>query len=654
VGEKHNIYLVQADILRQTPKFRTAYLPYGAGALWAYARQSPRVAERYALGGLFFLRGRVAEAAARMEHPFLVGFSCYCWNTEYNKRLAQAVKAAYPRCHILFGGHNVPPGGAMLDELPYVDFLAHGEGEIPFRALLEALCEPSPDFAAVPGLSWRAGRAVLTNADAAAESVADFPSPYLEGIFDPIVAAHPDIQWSTVWETNRGCPLACAYCDWGRHKAKVREFPMERIVGEIQWMCGNKVEYIWCADANFGLLPRDEDILNELASARGRTGYPFVFLSQTTKSPNERLFRIIETLNRNGLDRAGPDLAVQSMSPEVLRNIGRENMDDETFSHWLRRFRQAGYRTHTDLILGLPGESLRSYCDGVGKLFALGQHRGIWNSLCVLLPNSLMATPAYREKHGIRTTRRIFSHKPNHMPGMPGAQDEPEAEHIAEYIDTVTETAAMPHEDWRTANHFMFLAQGAHGYGLLRLAATYLHTENIVSYADFYLRLLDFCHRHPGTLPGETMAHVEQAFIGGIHGEEAPLSIPGFGAWHMAEDRYIFIRAVLEPERFYGDAAEFLRQFGLEPGLLGQLLRYQRESVLLPGAAEKTLEFEYDFPAYFSAIYGDGKPVPLEKRAVRLRFSFPGHLSPADGYFNSVIRSDRLANDALYRIEETR
>jgi len=628
-----NIYLVQVDALRKLPERYTAYLPYAAGALWAYAKQAPEVAEGYALGELFFLRDPVDRVVTRMEEPFLVGFSCYSWNTQYNLALARAVKRRFPGCHILFGGHNVPPGSAMLEGNPYIDFLIHGEGELGFQALLVELLKPAPNFAAVPGLSY----GNITNPEAALASVEDTPSPYLIGVFDPIVAAHPHICFSTVWETNRGCPNHCAFCDWGQHKARLRQFPMERLLAEIEWMSAHKVGFIYNADANFGILSRDEDLTDALAQAYARTGYPYMFDCNTTKAINERLYRIIEKLHQSGLDRGGPNFAVQSLSPEVLRNIGRQNLDDGTIARWIRRCRLAGYRTHTDLILGLPGETLQSFCAGVEKLFALGQHAGIRYFPCNLLPNALMATPAFREKYRIRTTRRIYKQT---------MEDTPEGQ-IDEFVDTIDETGTMPHADWLTANYFMLLTGSVHSYGLLRLVAMYLHTQGIISYAEFYLRLLEFCHERPDTLPGELMAIAEKHFADGIHSEETrPLEIPGFSFGSMVEDQYFFSRAVLEPDRFYAGAEEFLRQFDLPPGLL----RYQRESIIMPNAAEKALDFDYDFPAYFNAIY-DGSPILLEKKPVHLRFTHGFDLSPTEKYVVGIVRIGRLSSNAFYLTE---
>ncbi|MCL2300881.1 MAG: radical SAM protein [Firmicutes bacterium] len=640
--KKRNVYLVQVDVLRKAPMFYTAYLPYTAGALWSYARQEPTVAEHYALREIFFLRDPIDGVLPRIENPFLVGFSCYCWSTEYNKALARAVKRAFPDCYILFGGHNVPPGSSMLEELPYVDFLMHGEGELGFQALLAQLLHAAPDFTAVPGLSYRTAGGCHTNPNGALDSLERCPSPFLEGIFDPIVAAHPEIQWSVAWETNRGCPHRCAYCDWGHHNHNVRQIPMDRLLAEIEWISANKGEFIWCADANFGILPRDEEILDALVAARDRKGFPQTFLSQTTHALSERTFRVSKKLYQSGLGRHGFVIALQSLSPEVLRNIGRQNPDDEALIQWIRRHHREGLQVYTDLILGLPGETLQSFCAGVEKVYRLGLHEGIEYFQCYLLPNAQMADPAYRQRHELRTAHKIFKHV---------LEDAAETAQIDEYIDTVIETAAMPHTDWLIANYFMILVKGLHGYGSLRLIAMFFHTEKIVPYASFYLRLLDFYHKNPDSLLGETMAHIEEHFSDNVLGVESkPLQISDFSFGRMMPDQYVFSRAVLDPERFYADAEILLRQFGLEPDLLAQLLCFQRESILLPGAAEKTLDFGYDFLTYFNAIY-DGAPIPLQKKSVRLRFSCGNDLSSAEKYYRAVVQIGRLTNEAFYKVE---
>ena len=49
----------------------------------------------------------------------------------------------------------------------------------------------------------------------------------------------------TVWETNRGCPFSCTYCDWGSATAsKVSRMDMDKLGKELLWFAKNKVEFI--------------------------------------------------------------------------------------------------------------------------------------------------------------------------------------------------------------------------------------------------------------------------------------------------------------------------------------------------------------------------------------------------------------------------
>ena len=80
-----------------------------------------------------------------MDSPAFVGFSNYIWNTQYNLALAKKIKAKFPECVILFGGHNVPPDNSFLEKYPFIDFLIHAEGEEAFRSLLLELLKDNPD-----------------------------------------------------------------------------------------------------------------------------------------------------------------------------------------------------------------------------------------------------------------------------------------------------------------------------------------------------------------------------------------------------------------------------------------------------------------------------------------------------------------------------
>ena len=47
---------------------------------------------------------------------------------------------------------------------------------------------------------------------------------------------------------------------WGNGIPKIRTFDIGRIKEEIDWAADRKISYVFGADANFGMMPRDKDI----------------------------------------------------------------------------------------------------------------------------------------------------------------------------------------------------------------------------------------------------------------------------------------------------------------------------------------------------------------------------------------------------------
>src|SRR3989338_7461014 len=97
--------------------------------------------------------------------------------------------------------------------------------------------------------------------------------------------AHPGGQWLILWETNRGCPFSCTFCDWGSAvQSKVFTFDLSNVLRETDWFVEHKIEYVTCCDANFGILPRDLEIAKYMAEAKKKYGYPKTFSIQSTKN----------------------------------------------------------------------------------------------------------------------------------------------------------------------------------------------------------------------------------------------------------------------------------------------------------------------------------------------------------------------------------
>lgn len=643
--QKRNIYLVQTDVVRVRVRFKSAYLPFAAGQLWAYARTDERVAANYDLKKMVFANESIQALVDEMDNPFLVGFSALIWNTEYSKTLAIAIKERYPDCLILFGGSNVPPDNSFLQDFPFIDYLVHGEGEIPFQRLLLELLEHTPDLSQVPGIHYRDGNGdYVRNPEQALTDLTLLPSPYLSGVYDDIMAMYPDIQWSCCFESMRGCPYHCTYCSWSGINSKLRLYPMERIRAEIEWFGRNKIEYIMIVDSNFGILERDSDIADLFAQQREQTGYPFLCSLTYAKHSSKRVFDLVVKFTNAGLNQSGATVSMQSLNPVVQKNIGRENLPPSYYEDLIHMYTKAKYSVYTELILGLPGETPESFREGIGKLLDMGQHDGLIVYQCIYLPRATLSDSLYRERHKIEATRFVLQMGSK-------AVVYPAVEDITEYYDIVTATETMSAEEMTMAYLFSIVVQGCHTYALTRWVAMYVRTELGIKYEDLYYRLLRYAMSHPETLFGRQMRLIESYREGNMEGKQPfALRIPYESGSTVVECSYLFGVLSYELERFFDEILPFFLTVIPDETLCRDLLRYQKECIRQPNAPSKVCSFAYDFPSYFAKI-NVGEEAALEENQVTLSFTDSANPTDWPTYGFEVAFRGVRNNRSLYEIK---
>ena len=61
--------------------------------------------------------------------PLIVGFSCYIWNITIVLEIARILKEENSNIIILLGGPEVSYATESFINLPYIDYIASGEGE---------------------------------------------------------------------------------------------------------------------------------------------------------------------------------------------------------------------------------------------------------------------------------------------------------------------------------------------------------------------------------------------------------------------------------------------------------------------------------------------------------------------------------------------
>ena len=381
-----NVYLAQFSTVSLDTYY---FFPYSVGLIQSYAHSVPIIAKNYDLKPLLWKKLPIDELVNSLDNPAVFGFSSYVWNANYNLQLAKAVKARYPECIIVFGGPGVPDADAdFFVNHPWVDYLIHTEGEQSFANLLETLLKgPCKTHVAIPSNRTK--------------SLDTIPSPYLSGVFDSVLAeaAEQKVIINALLETNRGCPFKCTFCDWGGLTfSKIHCFDLDRIKQEIIWLGKNQIEMLSLADANFGIFPdRDLEIAQWAIKTKQEYGFPKYFDTSWTKNTKPVTIETAKLLMQAGMLRKFV-MSLQTLDTQTLSNIKRRNIDGSKFSQLIE---DRSVSVSTELIVGLPGETLASYKQGVCQLID-DEIKIITNPL-TLLPNSEMSTSEYRSQWSIES-----------------------------------------------------------------------------------------------------------------------------------------------------------------------------------------------------------------------------------------------------------
>ena len=482
------ISIVQPNFRQGGSSFQGYWLPYSSGCVYAYSKQSPEHKNDIQLNRLIFRREDTEKASDSMIGDSIVMFSCYLWNWEYNKTLAEKLKAKSPDTQIVFGGPQVSEFylEEQANSLPYVDTFIVSEGELSFHQYLLDYKDNKQERI------YSANRVQDLN----------IPSPYLTGVFDEIILGNPDIKWSTTLETNRGCPFSCTFCDWGSLTyAKVKKFPEEKVYQEIEWLGANKIEYIFMADANFGIFPdRDMAITDYILDVQARTGYPATVNANWHKNAKQNVIEIVKKFISNGFNR-GMTLSVQSMDEQVLDIIKRKNMDTSHLGKMMDILNKECIGSYTELILPLPGETTETWREGLCDVLEIGQHRSIEIWFHQLLENAASNQPDHKDQFEFKTAKL-----PDYIMGdLEPDQDE----HISEITEVVIETKSMPYQEFLDNWMYAWMIINFHCGGWCQILTRVLHLDDIQPYRISY-DVLFYKMQHDKGIVGEVFAETRQ------------------------------------------------------------------------------------------------------------------------------------------------
>lgn len=611
IDNRRRVYLFQVNY-----RFgENAFLPYSVGVIRAYCESQPHLAKAYRFEPLGYQRDPIEVVIQGLVQPDVVGLSCYVWNWEWNLRLGAAVRHEFPECLIVLGGPHVPKrSDTFFVNHAFVDLLVQGEGEITFAEILTERIQQDADYTRIPGLSVRIAGLVTSNTPPRPRlnDLSGLPSPYTTGVFDDILRIGQ--RWNASQETNRGCPYECTFCDWGSAvMTKVRHFSNERIIEEIKWFGTHAIDIIYNCDANYGMFDRDLTFAKIMVQTKENNGYPTQFRTSYAKKSNDTVFAIAEVLDKVGLQR-GVGISLQSVNDETLHAVRRSNLTNNSLASLLTRYRSAGIPTYTELILGLPGESIDSFKEGVCEVLEAGQHESVLIYPCQVLPNSELADPNYIQSHGIRTVK---------MPIFLGYSS-PTAQEVTEFGELVVETNTMGRTQWLDAFMFSWTIQLFHCLNITQALALILRHEYQISYRVFYEALLGYAARHPELLIGELIGEATDSVLRSLTGHALVKSIATAANFVWNPEEIAFLRAITSKAVVFQEITTFFRElsdlqnFHLPDDLFDDLINYQRASLVAPSEPrELKIELHHDISTTVQAALF-GKRLAVKRKECKL------------------------------------
>ncbi len=294
-------------------------------------------------------------------------FSMYSWNIEHILEISKNIKSRLnKKVLLLAGGPSVdvarPNSNFNLEHRDF-DYTIYSHGERPFMDILNHHYMGKPlNVLTTKNCSWVDASGKIKKADFEFLKITN-GSPYIDGkhLLLKIIndAEYSNTIWKLPYETSRGCPYSCSFCDWNgglSNKVSKRRFTYKEELLLFQEL---ELFLIYPADANVGMFKEDESIIEELAELNRKNGYKFKFVSMNfSKNKKDVVFRIIKKcLDARLFDEY--KISAQDINEHILKNIDRPDIPWADHLTYIEEIKHSypNIRVIVEIIKGLPGQT---------------------------------------------------------------------------------------------------------------------------------------------------------------------------------------------------------------------------------------------------------------------------------------------------------
>lgn len=211
---------------------------------------------KVAIADLILVQDRVRETVERLVRelqPDVVGLSIMTFQRKTAGKIIELVRALKPDVRVVVGGYDPSLATEAYTEMPGVDFIVRGEGEVTFRELLRAL-EDETDFDYIEGLSWRGGYEFHHNPNRKVNRLED-GQINLPNRDARVLKGYTMIgKQIDVIETSRGCTYDCSFCSIIEMRGRnFHTYSFDRVLADIRDARAHGAQIIFLVDDNISL-----------------------------------------------------------------------------------------------------------------------------------------------------------------------------------------------------------------------------------------------------------------------------------------------------------------------------------------------------------------------------------------------------------------
>jgi|MDTC01.3.fsa_nt_gb radical SAM superfamily enzyme YgiQ (UPF0313 family) len=468
--------ILLCDARHSTVGSHSNYVPIGIGYIGSYIKEQIKNVDMELV--LSINPDEIFDLLKDWK-PDVVACSNYIWNSHISNFICEEAKKINPNTLCILGGPEFPAGTGQrkiintnqdqtydkcfdyLLDRPCVDYFAWSDGEVVVLEIIQQFInksfsvenlkendEPIKGCASISIdkkklLVGEYMARIAMEGSVKSEGRDIILSPYTTGLLDKFL----DGRSIPAFETARGCPFMCTFCDQGLDSSKITAFSSKRLMEEF-WYVGEKMskhkngtKNVAIFDSNWGLFEKDVDLSEYVLEVMNKYDWPQYIECLTPKSNRENLLKINDKLK----NRVQVGLSMQSMNMQTLSDIKRKNWTTAEYIDFVEEIKKRGKATTSEMIMPLPGETKETYFEGIK--FLMENHIQPGTYTLMMLGGTELGRDAAIKRYGMKRKWRI----------LPKQFGEYNGKKIFEIEQICVETNTMNFEDYLECRNYSFI-----------------------------------------------------------------------------------------------------------------------------------------------------------------------------------------------------